>query len=260
MTTTYLIRKYQRRICGVAFGAVGCLLSLMATAQDRLTYGVEVGVGSSQLYNGLSHGSAAADPFSEYYAQVNSQDGGGASVLQMGGYVRYYVANAFFVQSGLGYSYSGGSVDFTTESRMAPDEAGTEWEPGFHVDQFSVRHRYHQVEVPLLLGVRFAKQLRLYAGPVVGVALRTSTQVNMSREYALSNDPVFRSLRVGIGADMKRLSLDIYRQETFPNSNASTFEVSRPLPNYFPSSRDVSAGYGNVALSSIVVSVGYRLQ
>ena len=254
----FLSRKRIIAIYGVVLWVGSSLLCPIAHAQNQLICGVEIGAGSSQLYHESIHASVAADPFSDRYVHMNYEEGGASPVVQLGGYVRYYMAGAFFVQSGLSYRFVGGEVGFETESLLSSDEPGAGWPPGFHVDRFAVRYRYHQVETPILLGVRFAKQIRLYVGPTVGVALHTGTQVNTSDHYELTNDPVFRNLRVGIGADTKRLSLDIYRQATFPQSNASRFRIAQPLPNYFPS-REVSAGYENVGLISVVVLIGYRL-
>ena len=235
-----------------------CGLSSIGIAQSRMTYGLQVGVGSTMLENGSSYASVAAAQTSGYYAQINSKANGSASTIQAGGYLRYYFASAFFVQSGMNYSNSGGTVRFSAESLLPENELDhPEWRPGYHTDFFTVRHRYHQLEIPWLVGVRFAKQLRLYVGPTVGVSLHTSSRVNTASEYRLSNDPVFRNLRVGIGADMQRLSLDIHLQETFPNTNSSSFEVSKSLPDYFWG-ESVSAGYSNVALRSVVITVGYR--
>ena len=255
MTTSKYIR--YAIIGGISVSC--CLLSLIGFAQDRLTYGVEVGVGSSQLITGRGSSSETIiTPQADYYARMRFEDGGGDIALQLGGYTRYYWTRALFVQSGINYSHYGGRMRSTTRSFLPTDlplEHG--WQPGYHFASSSVRHHFHQVEVPLLLGVRIAQQLRFYAGPTLGVNVRAGTQTDLPVEYQWSHDPFFGNLRLGIGADMRRLSLDIHYQETLTYNN-SALSVDRLSPNNFSTSV-VTAGYGIPALASVIVKVGYRL-
>lgn len=253
------MKKIQ--LLNVSLTLMFSLATLAGRAQSLLTYGVEVGGGTSSVYSSLSY--SASHQMGEYETILSQYDANDHyRTFVLGGYARYYFARAFYLQSGLYYTQNGGAEGFTKKTVLPSAGERSGWcPPGGCAEQWydnRIRYRFHQAEVPFLLGVRFAQQLRLYGGASWGFLFKNNTEVNVYEAYQSQTDPIFTNLRVGIGADTQRLSLDVMLQGTINNN--SSWEATVPLPEQFGSEQRIKTGGGGLATESIIIVIGYRLR
>lgn len=249
-------------ITALLVGLILVLTTLASHAQSRLTYGLEAGGGTSKIYMTNSYGNLHWVR-GEYELLLRSYDVNYCyRALRLGSYARYYFVPTFYLQSGVYYTTGGGREGFT-KSMVLPsgtDPSGL-CPPGGCIEtrqDNNIRYQFHQVEVPLLAGVRFAQQLRLYAGPVWSFLLKDDIEIDIHEPHRTAIDPTFVSVRAGIGADMRRLSLDVAFQGAVGN-NTSYWEATVPDPTPFGNGHSIIGGR-NLGIESFFMTLGYRLR
>ncbi len=233
-----------------ALALVFSVATLASHAQSRFTYGLEVGASRFNLTASATGSSVGFLSF--------DQDRRGSEGLspQVGGYLRYRPTSWLLVQSGLSYLYTDAGFPLTLVS-----EGGTFFPaPGggrTNGEHLTAHYRFHQLEVPLLLGVRLFQWLRVYAGPSWTLSLDTGVETATSADYHYHHDPVFPSLRVGVGGSLRRFSLDVFWQST--TRNGSYFRARKSLPGpVLPT--EASILYQDFNFDRVAVMIGYRLR
>ena len=232
------------------------LISYASYAQQRLTYGVELGLGSTHVYYkneySVSQFFATDEGFTSvnydhiYYTRQQMTVGGGA-------YVRYQINPAWYVQSGLNYV-----IDWDRASYWrSEDEGFFKGNSHGHAATSTLNYQLHQVEVPLIAGIRFYERWRLYAGPTWGVIVtaRRENEQYEERTPALSLDRLLTNVRIGLGVDLQRVSLDLTFQRTLHNT--SSWQVADDPFGGGPF--DPQVGGNNLRIKRAVLTVGYRL-
>ena len=222
-------------------------LGLTTQAQQRFTYGVATSLGRSTLTSNVVGHRSGYISF-EFGQPVTSHWS-----VQAGGYARYYPTSWLFIQSGAYYQYDYGSFPLVIETQQL--RPGGDFRND--VEHLLVDYRFHQVEVPVLLGVRVLQRLRVYAGPSGGFSLATRTTTATSANYQYRNDPVFRNVRVGVGADWQRFTLDVFLQQTWRND--SYFSANKSLSDPVVENSETAIRYDNFNLRRVMITLGYRL-
>ena len=255
MTNDHLTKRKVPLLVTLS-GLVGLLLILCASttrAQQRFSFGVSAGGGTSQLSSSISSSSSGYVRFSTAQPFTYSLS------AQLGTYVRYSPIPQLFVQSGAYYQYDYGSLPLHLETdRFILDEEGHPRGVRSEQEYMTAGYQFHQMEVPLLLGVVLFQHLRMYAGPSWGFSLDTRTSTRTSAPYRYRNDPVFRNLRLGAGTDLGRFTVDFFWQGTLRND--SYFRACKSLPDPAIGASETSIGYHNFSLSKVMVTLGYRLR
>lgn len=243
-------KKIHLLIAKVALTLVFSLAMLASYAQSRFTYGLEVG---ASRFNLTASATGSSVGFLSFEQDRNGSEG---LSPQVGGYLRYHPASWLFAQSGLSYLHTDASLPLTLVSE------GGVFFPSNHggmtnAEHLAANYRFHQLEVPLLLGVSLFRWLRVYAGPSWTLSLNTSVATGTSADYSYRHDPVLSNLRVGVGGSLRRFSLDVFWQST--TKNDSYFQARKSLPDpVLPTEANVF--YRDFRFDRVAVMIGYRLR
>lgn len=232
-------------------------------AQSKITYGLEAGAGVSNIDFRSSYATTnflADDPMLVSYTPWDPYARWRLATF-FGGYVRYQLASVWYLQSGINYVSDEDRVAFREQSFSV--DGGGRGSLGK-----TLGYRLHQIEVPLMLGVRLYKQWRLYAGPSLGGVVGTggiyqssgASYQDQDRDGTLSLNPVFSNLRTGLGVDIKRWSLDFTYHQTLYNSSRWQ---SIPSPRTIGDEPFVSqsrTGGSDMVIKRMILTAGYRLR
>ncbi len=252
-----LASSSNNRYRKLAFFLLFAVSTLTGYAQSRFTYGVEAGAGSAQLDMSFLYGGTT--PFHHQYVDVTFWNARNdrRRALQIGGYARYYLLSAIYVQSGLYYASDGGQEELIKNTYLgdAADCSG-----GCELREYRqrVNYTFHYGEVPLLVGVRLFQQLRLYGGFSGGLVLGQNAEVAINDPYELNElDWGYTSARLGIGLDAHRFSMDIFFQKTV-SDNGGGWDATAEVPGYF-GREGVYSGASDVNITKVLATIGYRL-
>jgi hypothetical protein len=177
--------------------AIATLLSYAASAQEYDPFfrlGLKAGVNLSNIRaNNLSLGSGNSG--------FDFKDKDNRSTGFVGGiFMRF--GREFYVQPEILLSQKGGKFDV--------------YKTGVTNDEGELDVRFSNLDVPVLLGYRFAKIFRINVGPVASFRLSNSGKISDSfNEYtegdtqATFDNNVAIGYQAGVGVDFGRLSLDV---------------------------------------------------
>ncbi len=82
-----------------------------------------------------------------------------------------------------------------------------------HVDELS-EHKFNKLNIPLMLGYKF-KALKLEAGPVGSVLLRSKSDLLEERGFVQNVNAMTWGYQAGIGLDVGKLALDLKYEGNF---------------------------------------------
>ena len=165
------------------------LTSYASYAQQRLTYGLTLGLRSTHVYYkneytvssffATDEGVTSVHHDHVYYTRQQAAVGAEA-------YVRYQINPVWYVQSGLNYV-----IDWDRASYLRrEDQRFFKGNSRGSAETNTLSYQWHQLEVPLIAGVRFYECWRLYAGPSWGivVAARQENESYVEQAPVLSVD------------------------------------------------------------------------
>lgn len=233
-------------------------------AQQRFTYGLEAGAGSSQIR--FNEGYYSTIFFGESMTGYTDGDFNEQRMAAfVGGYVRYQFTSTWYIQSGLNYAIDAGASYFYRENTSLGLDGTTIISVGSTRILESVRYQLQQVEIPLLLGARFGRRWRIFAGPTWGRLLTTNVETPSSSgsdEVSITQvsfSPSFFGVRTGIGIDFERISLNATWQTTACNSSYWMHGTIFTPPKGYDGLRSIATGERGMSIERMMLTIGYRL-
>ena len=189
--------------------SISILLIALTTGAQEFKIGPKVGLNYSRL-------SIKEIGLSNTVDSIIYQTSNGKAGFVGGVFARIGIGS-FYIQPEVLFSQDGGTIkveDKKTEPTVTAEEIQT---------------KFWKMDIPVMLGFRFFKVVRIQAGPVFTLPLSPSSDL---QEFIPDSKKEFKSFNMGyqagLGFDIKRLTFDFKYEGAFGNTSKNIIQSTIP--------------------------------